>query len=92
MVVATACRLERSLIWLQDTAGVRCHGLRARLARRAIAAAYLQTLRVWFKDDGADLGRTMAELDKQLRRIQNIAGLREPRARPAAEDAAAEPA
>ena len=77
------CGLERSLIWLQDVAGLRRHGLRARLARRAIAVAYLRALRVWFEDDGADLGKTMAELDKQLRRIQNVAGLREPRARPA---------
>ena len=44
-------------------------------------AAYLQTLRVWLEDEGADLGTTMAELDKQLRRVQNVAGLREPRAR-----------
>lgn len=92
VMAATACRLERSLIWLQDIAGLRRHGLRARLARRAIGAAYLQTIRVWFEDEGADLGRTMAELDKQLRRIQSIAGLREPRAGPATDGTVAEPA
>ena len=48
---------------------------------RALAAAYLQTVRVWFGDEAADLGKTMAELDKQLRRIELFAGLREPRAR-----------
>jgi hypothetical protein len=47
---------------------------------------------VWFEDEGADLGRTMAELDKQLRRIQRIAGLHEPRARRAKEGEAAQPA
>ena len=92
LVAATACRLERSLIWLQDIAGLRRDGLRARLARRAIGAAYLQTIRVWFEDEGADLGRTMAELDKQLRRIQSIAGLREPRAGRATDGTVAEPA
>jgi AcrR family transcriptional regulator len=92
MVLATACRLERSLIWLQDVAGLRCRGLRARLARRALGLAYLRAVRVWFDDPGADLGRTMAELDKQLRRIQNVAGLREPRARRADEGEAAQPA
>ena len=81
----TACRLERSLVWLQDVAGLRRHGLRARLARRALGLAYARTLQVWFEDEGADLGRTMAELDKQLRRVQRIAGLREPRARRAEE-------
>jgi AcrR family transcriptional regulator len=92
VVLLTACRLERSLIWLQDIAGLRHRGLRARLARRALSVAYLQTMRVWLTDEGADLGRTMAELDKQLRRVQNVAGLREPRARRAEEGEAAQPA
>jgi AcrR family transcriptional regulator len=92
VVLLTACRLERSLIWLQDIAGLRHRGLRARLARRALSVAYLQTMRVWLTDQGADLGRTMAELDKQLRRVQNVAGLREPRARRAEEGEAAQPA
>jgi AcrR family transcriptional regulator len=90
VVLLTACRLERSLMWLQDAAGLRAHGLRALLARRALGLAYLRTIQVWFRDEGADLGRTMAELDKQLRRIQNVAGLREPRVR--REGEAAEPA
>src|ERR687891_655534 len=88
VVLATACRLERSLMWLQDVAGVRRHGLRASLARRALGLAYVRAVQVWFEDEGADLGKTMAELDKQLRRIQNVAGLREPRARRAEGEAA----
>jgi AcrR family transcriptional regulator len=92
VVLLTACRLERSLIWLQDVAGLRRHGLRARFARRVLGAAYLRTTRVWLEDDGADLGKTMAELDKQLRRVQNVAGLRERRARAADEGEAAQPA
>ena len=92
VLALTACRLERSLAWLQDAAGLRRSGLRARLARRALAAAYLQTMRVWFKDEAADLGKTMAELDKQFRRIQPFAGLREPRAGRAPQGEAPEPA
>jgi AcrR family transcriptional regulator len=90
VVLPSACRLERSLIWLQDAAGLRHHGLRARLARRALGLAYVRAVQVWFWDEGADLGRTMAELDKQLRRVQNVAGLREPRVR--REGEAAQPA
>lgn len=78
VVLATAWHLERSLAWLQDAAGLRSSGLRASVARRALGAAYLQTLRVWLEDEAADLGRTMAELDKQLRRVQPFAGLRVP--------------
>jgi AcrR family transcriptional regulator len=92
VLALTACRLERSLAWLQDAAGLRRSGLRARLARRALAAAYLQTMRIWFKDEAADLGKTMAELDKQLRRIQPFAGLREPRAGRVPQGEAPEPA
>lgn len=92
VVLLTAGRLERSFVWLQDAAGLRCHGLRASLARRALGLAYLRTVQVWFEDEGADLGKTMAELDKQLRRVQSVAGLREPRARRAGEDEAAQPA
>lgn len=92
LVLGTACRLDRSLAWLQDMAGLRRSGLRARLARRALAAAYLQTVRVWFRDEAADLGKTMAELDKQLRRIELFAGLREPRARGMPQGEAPEPA
>ena len=92
VILLTACRLERSLMWLQDVAGLRRHGLRASLARRALGMAYARTVQVWFEDEGADFGRTMAELDKQLRRIQNVAGLREPRARRVTDGEAAEAA
>jgi AcrR family transcriptional regulator len=91
-VLLTACRLERSFIWLQDAAGLRRRGLRASLARRALGLAYARALQVWFNDEGADLGRTMAELDKQLRRVERTAGLREPRARRSEEGEAAQPA
>ena len=92
LLLATVCRLDRSLAWLQDAAGLRNSGVRARLARQALAAAYLQAMRVWRKDTAPDLGRTMVELDKQLRRVQAFAGLREPRSRPGAPEAAPETA
>jgi AcrR family transcriptional regulator len=92
LVLATACRLDRSLAWLQDAAGLRNSGVRARVARRVLGAAYLQTLRVWRKDTAPDLGKTMVELDKQLRRVQIFAGLREPRSRSGAPEAAPETA
>lgn len=83
-VLLTALRLDRSMAWLQDALGLRRYGLRARVARSALGAAYVQTLRVWFSDESADLARTMAELDKQLRRVEPFAGLREARAAPPA--------
>ena len=91
VVLVTACRLERSFMWLQDVAGLRHRGLRASLARRFLGLAYARAVLVWFDDEGADLGKTMAELDRQLRRVQNVAGLREPGGR-RAEGEAAQPA
>lgn len=92
LLLAGACRLDRSLAWVQDAAGLRSSGVRARIARQVLSAAYLQTLRVWRKDTAPDLGKTMVELDKQLRRAQSFAGLREPRTRPGAPEAAPETA
>lgn len=92
LALACACRLDRSLAWLQDAAGVRRFGVRARIARRALGAAYLQTLRVWVTDESADLGQTMAELDRQLRRVQSVAGLRPPPAGRAPREESPQPA
>jgi AcrR family transcriptional regulator len=90
VLLPITCRLDRSLRWMQELAGLRAHGLRARLRRRALLAVYLQTLRTWFVDDPGDLAKTMAELDTLLRRLERLAGLREPRSR-AAPDTGREP-
>jgi AcrR family transcriptional regulator len=73
------CRVDRSLRWLQDVAGLPSTGLRARARRGLIGAVYLRTLGVWLGDDTTELARTMAELDKGLRRIEALAGLSEGR-------------
>jgi AcrR family transcriptional regulator len=96
LLLPLTCRLDRSLRWLQELAGLRARGLCARLQRRALLAAYLQTLRTWLADEGADLARTMADLDTLLRRLERLAGLRAPPAKTGskgnAEGEAAQPA
>ena len=84
LVAMTACRLDRSLAWLQDAAGLaqgrdasRLGGFRRRVQRRILGAVYLKTLNVWSSDDSVELAKTMASLDKQLRRIEGLAGLAE---------------
>lgn len=77
LMIMTACRLDRSIAWLQDAAGLRSDGFRARLQRRLLTAVYLRTLHVWSTDDSVDLAKTMASLDKQLRRIEGFTGLAE---------------
>ena len=82
LIAMTACRLDRSLAWLQDAAGLdqgQRHSplgiIRRRLQRRLLGAVYLQVLNVWSDDDSQDLAKTMASLDKQLRRFERFAGL-----------------
>jgi AcrR family transcriptional regulator len=75
LVIMTACRLDRSMAWLQDAAGLRSGGLRPRLQRHILTAIYLKTLKTWLADDSADLAKTMASLDKDLRRSESFAGL-----------------
>jgi len=90
VIVVGACRFDRSMAWLQEAAELRSAGLRGRARRALLAVAYLRTLQTWLRDDTADLAKTMAELDKQLRRIEGPAGLRERRRRtPPDEQAAA---
>ena len=82
LVAMTACRLDRSLSWLQDGAGLDggrrlspIEQIRRRIQRRILGAVYLQTLKVWASDESVDLAKTMASLDKQLRRFESFAGL-----------------
>jgi AcrR family transcriptional regulator len=91
LLLLTGCRLDRSLRWMQELAGLRARGLRARLQRRALMAVYVQALCAWLADDSADLAKTMAELDTLLRRFERFVGLTGPRAQPRSNEAA-EPA
>lgn len=82
LAIMSACRLDRSLAWLQDAGGLDAGKhlspvgqLRRRLQRRILGVVYLQALNVWSSDDSPDLARTMASLDKQLRRVETWAGL-----------------
>ncbi|MDX1539959.1 MAG: TetR/AcrR family transcriptional regulator [Geminicoccaceae bacterium] len=94
LLLTTACRLERSLIWLQAAAGLPARGLRAQLARRMLTLVYIRAMRVWFDEEGLDMAKTMAGLDRDLRRMEGLAGLAERpgRERPSAPEPAGEPA
>jgi AcrR family transcriptional regulator len=64
-----ACLL-RSMRWMLEAADISTGGLRGTLAVKLTAAAYLSTMQVWQRDDSPDFARTMATLDKRLRRIE----------------------
>jgi AcrR family transcriptional regulator len=59
-------QLRRSLANMLEVAGLSASGLRGALRIEGLGAIYAAALRVFLKDDTADLSKTMAELDKRL--------------------------
>lgn len=68
--LCTGAVLLRSMRWMLDAAGIMTSGLGGVLAVKLTAFAYLSAMRVFERDDSADLGRTMAALDRALGRIE----------------------
>ena len=64
--------LARSMGWMLEASGISSAGCRGRLTADATAALYLSVLRVFLADDTSDLGRTMAALDRALRRAESL--------------------
>jgi AcrR family transcriptional regulator len=67
-------RLLRSMAAMLETARISSSGVKGLIRTKGLAAIYLATLRVWFKDDSSDLAKTMASLDGYLRRVEGLAG------------------
>ncbi len=70
---------RRSLAWTLDAAGLDPNGLSGAVRVRVLGFICLRTLDVWLTDDGADLAKTMADLDRRLRRASRWLGLDERR-------------
>lgn len=68
-------RLGRSMAWTLEAAGIPAGGLAGIARTKALSAVYLRAMRVWLDDDSADLARTMASLDAQLRRLEEFTSL-----------------
>lgn len=67
-----ACALHalatRSQKWTLVAAGIHHGGLAGRIALEGAILVHLEAMRAWFDDDDEDLARTMAALDRALRR------------------------
>ncbi len=76
--LATACglkRLERSMACMLEAAALSASGLRGALRIKGLGLAYLASLRVFLRDDSADLSATMAAVDHNLLRLERLARL-----------------
>lgn len=54
--------------WMLEAAGVSAHGVDGGLRVAGLAAVYGSVFRTWLEDDDPGLSRTMAALDRRLRR------------------------
>ena len=72
-VLAAGRTLERSFGWMLELAGVSASGLAGLMRRKALGLAYADVVRVWLEDDSADLGKTMAALDRRLAQLERLA-------------------
>jgi ubiquinone biosynthesis protein COQ9 len=59
-----------SQYWMLQAAGIPAEGALGALRVAGLAATYAAVFRVWLADDDAGLARTMAALDRRLRRGQ----------------------
>ncbi len=64
--------LLRSLSWIIEDAGLSASGAVGALRVRGIAPVVHGSFRVWLDDDESDFAKTMADLDRRLRRVESI--------------------
>ena len=73
LALALLAALPRSMAWMLEAAGLGSGGLAGLARAKGLAAVWLATLRAWTRDDTADLGATMAALDRALDHAEQVA-------------------
>jgi len=63
-----ACAIGRSQPWMLRAAGVRADGIEGGVRALGLAGLYASVYRTWLADDDPGLAKTMAALDRRLRR------------------------
>ena len=54
------------MTWMLEAAGVDTNGFRGAIRVMGLKVVYIKALRAWIKDEGDDMPKTMASLDKSL--------------------------
>lgn len=65
-------RFGQRLARMLEAAGLSSTGALGALRVQGLAVIYLSTLRVWIEDESADMAKTMATLDRALRRAESV--------------------
>ena len=69
LLAALSPALE-SMTWMLEAADLDTSGLRGAMRVRAAGLVYAANLRVWLSEESADMAKTMADLDRRLRRAE----------------------
>ena len=70
----TGPQFSRSMAWMFEAAAIDVNGPLGPLHVAGLGLLYTMVVRVWIKDESADLAATMAELDRRLRQAERVAG------------------
>jgi AcrR family transcriptional regulator len=65
--------LARSMTWMMEAAGLDTSGFKGAARVTGLTLLYANVLRIWMKDDSEDQAKTMAALDKNLDRAEQVA-------------------
>ena len=71
--ICASIDMLRRMAWCLEAVGVGSTGVAGRIRTKGLMAIYLSTLLVWLRDDSPDQGRTLAHLDKCLRKAERLA-------------------
>ena len=77
-LVCGGCRLLRSMRWMLEAAGINTAGWLGGLRVKGLAVVFAATVQVWLRDDSEDMAKTMAALDRNLKRAEQFATMRSP--------------
>ena len=68
-------RVMCSMAWMLEAAGLSSSGLLGACRVKGLALVYGEAFRAWLGDDSADMAKTMAALDRALRRAERVVNL-----------------
>lgn len=77
-ILCGGCRLLRSMRWMLEAAGISTAGWLGGLRVKGLAVVFAATVQVWLRDDSEDMAKTMAALDRNLKRAEQFATMRSP--------------
>ena len=91
-ILCGGCRLLRSMRWMLEAAGIGTAGWLGGLRVKGLAVVFAATVQAWLRDDSEDMAKTMAALDRNLKRAEQFATMRPPFGRRRRGDDSGDPA